>query len=78
LDEDAQRSEKQEVTGARDWCPITVASSPTMNERLLRVTAARFKGWRRGTTAVSIADSGDSRKATSPVQGTEGQRGRST
>jgi hypothetical protein len=30
-----------------------------------------IKGWRRGATAVSIADSGDGRKATSPVRGTE-------
>jgi hypothetical protein len=30
------------------------------------------KGWRRGATVVSIADSGDGRKATSPARGTEG------
>jgi hypothetical protein len=36
------------------------------------------KGWRRGTTTVSIADSGDGRKATSPARGTEGQHGHSS
>jgi hypothetical protein len=30
------------------------------------------KGWRRGATTVSIEDSGDGCKATSPAQGTEG------
>jgi hypothetical protein len=42
LDEDARRPEKQEVTGARDWCPITVVSSPAMNGRLMRVTTMRW------------------------------------
>jgi hypothetical protein len=36
------------------------------------------KGWRRGTTTVSITDSGDGRKATSQARGTEGQRGHSS
>ena len=36
------------------------------------------KDWRRGATTVSITDSGDGRKATSPARGTEGQRGHSS
>jgi hypothetical protein len=35
-------------------------------------------GWRRGATAVNIADSGDDRKDTSPARGTEGQHGHSS
>jgi hypothetical protein len=45
---------------------------------LLVSQGGAVKGWRRGATAMSIADSGDGRKATSPARGTEGQRGRST
>jgi hypothetical protein len=30
LGEDALRPEKIGVTGTRDWCPITVASSPAI------------------------------------------------
>ena len=35
-------------------------------------------GWRRGTIAVKGANSGDGRKATSPVQVVEEQRGHSS
>jgi hypothetical protein len=68
LDDDARRPEKPEVTGARDWCPITVASSPVMNERLLRVTAMRwmYQGtWRKAARRLSPANSSESTVANS-------------
>jgi hypothetical protein len=68
LDEDARRSEKQEVIGARDWCPITVASSPTMNRRLMRVTTMRWRcqgTWRKAMKRLSPANSSESAVASS-------------
>jgi hypothetical protein len=68
LDEDAWRSEKQEVIGAHDWCPITVASSPAMNGWLMRVTAMRwmFQGtWRKAVKCLSTANSSESTVASS-------------
>jgi hypothetical protein len=51
----------------------------TSDDRMANVShGGAVKGWRRGATTVSITDSGDGRKATSPARGTEGQRGRST
>jgi hypothetical protein len=51
----------------------------TGDDRMANVSHdGTVKGWRRGATAMSITDSGDGRKATSPAQGTKGQRGRST
>jgi hypothetical protein len=63
LDEDARRSKKQEVTSARDWCPITVASSPVMNGRLMRVTAMRWMcqgTWSKAMKRLSLANSSES------------------
>jgi hypothetical protein len=68
LDEDAWRSEKQEVTSARDWYPITVASSPAMNGRLMRVTAMRWMcqaTWRKAMKWLSPANSSESAVASS-------------
>jgi hypothetical protein len=68
LDEDARRPEKQEVTGARDWCPITVASSPAMNGGLMRVTAMRWMcqgTWRKAVRRLSPANSSESAVASS-------------
>jgi hypothetical protein len=32
--EDVRRSEEGELTGALDWCPITVAFTPVINGEL--------------------------------------------
>jgi hypothetical protein len=68
LDEDAQRSEKQEITSVRDWCPIIVASSSAMNRRLMRVTAMRWMcqgTWRKVVKRLSPANSSESAVARS-------------
>jgi hypothetical protein len=68
LDDDARRPEKQKVTGASDWCPITVASSPVMNEELMRVTAMRWMcqgTWRKAMRRLSPANSSESAVASS-------------
>jgi hypothetical protein len=68
LDDDARRPEKQEVTGARDWCPITVASSLAMNGGLMRVTAMQWmcQGmWRKAVRRLSPANSSESAVASS-------------
>jgi hypothetical protein len=60
--------EKQKVTGARDWCPITVARSPTMNRELMRVTAMRSMcqgTWRKAVRQLSPANSSESAVASS-------------
>jgi hypothetical protein len=68
LDDDARRPEKPEVTGARDWCPITVASSPVMNGELLRVTTMWWMcqgTWRKAVRRLSPANSSESAVAKS-------------
>jgi hypothetical protein len=68
LDDDARRPEKQEVASARDWCPITVASSLAMNGGLLRVTAMRWMcqgTWRKAVRRLSPANSSESAVASS-------------
>jgi hypothetical protein len=40
---DARRSEEGELTGALDWCPITVAVTPVINGEREQVTAMRWK-----------------------------------
>jgi hypothetical protein len=68
LDDDARRPEKQEVAGVRDWCPITVASSPAMNGGLLRITAMRWMcqgTWRKAVRRLSPANSSESAVASS-------------
>jgi hypothetical protein len=62
LDEDERRPEKQEVTSARDWYPITVASPAAMNGRLMRVTAMRWMcqgTWRKTVKRLSPANSSE-------------------
>jgi hypothetical protein len=68
LDDDARRLEKQEVTNACDWCPITVASSPAMNGGLLRVTAMWWMcqgTWRKAVKRLSPTNSSESAVASS-------------
>jgi hypothetical protein len=68
LDDDVRRPEKIGVTGARDWCPITVASSPAMNGGLLRVTAMQWMcqgTWRKAVRRLSLANSSESGVASS-------------
>jgi hypothetical protein len=68
LDDNARRPEKQEVAGTHDWCPITVASSPSMNGGLLRVTAMRWMcqgTWRKAVRWLSPANSSESAVASS-------------
>jgi hypothetical protein len=65
---DARRPELTEVTGARDWCPITVASSLAMNGRLLRVTVMWWMcqgTWRKAVRRLSPANSSESIVASS-------------
>ena len=51
----------------------------TCDDRMAHVShGGAVKGWRRGTITMNIADSADGRKATSPVQGTKGQRSHSS
>jgi hypothetical protein len=48
----------------------------TGDDRMANVShGGTVKGWRRGVTTLNIADSGNSRMATSSARGTEGQRG---
>jgi hypothetical protein len=68
LDDDAQWPEKQEVTSARDWCPITVASSPAMTGGLQRVTTMRWmcQGmWHKIERRLSPVNSSESAMANS-------------
>jgi hypothetical protein len=43
LSDDMRRLKERKVTGALDWCPITVAVIPAINRELQRVTTM---GWR--------------------------------
>jgi hypothetical protein len=43
LSDDARRPEERKVTGAVDWCPITMAVIPAINRELQRVTAMRWR-----------------------------------
>jgi hypothetical protein len=68
LDEDARQLEKIGVTSARDWCPITVASSLEMNGGLMRVTVMRWMcqgTWRKAVRRLSPANSSESIVASS-------------
>jgi hypothetical protein len=60
-----------------NFVEATVARPPATSRRTKAMYYDVVNGLRRGITAVKDANSGDGRKATSPVQVVEGQRGHS-
>jgi hypothetical protein len=59
----------------KQFVEATVARPPATSRRTKAMYCDVVNGLRRGITAVKDANSGDGRKATSPVQVVEGQRG---
>jgi hypothetical protein len=61
----------------KQFVEATVARPPATSRRTKAMYCDVVNGLRRGITGVKDANSGDGRKATSPVQVVEGQRGHS-
>jgi hypothetical protein len=59
----------------KQFVEATVARLPATSRRTKAMYCDMVNGLRRGKTAVKDANSGDGRKATSPVQVVERQRG---